>query len=76
MAADDARVLYSCQSTDHLARSVCFPGDKAPNPVNVGTELTVGGRLQVRFHDSWTVAGQIIPANFELRLIDAEVIHK
>jgi hypothetical protein len=74
MAADDAHVLYNCRSADHLVRSLCFPKDRVPDSANVDSELTVSGQLQIRFHNSWTMNGQVIPAYFELRLIDAEVV--
>ncbi len=74
MAADNESVLYSCRSADRLARSVCFPKNRAPESAKIDSEMCVDGQLQIRFHDSWTVSGQVIPAYFELRLIDAEIV--
>jgi|SRR5579871_3515723 len=74
MHGDNLTTLYSCQSEDRVSRSVSFAPDQAPGLSARHEELTVEGRLDVRFHDSWKVDGQVIPGRVELRIVDAEII--
>jgi hypothetical protein len=74
MDTDDFGTMFICRSEDNLARSVCFPIDRTVAVERQHTDLNIEGRLEIRFHDSWTVNGQVIPSYMELRLTDAEVI--
>jgi hypothetical protein len=71
MKTEDKSTMYSFRGEDNLARSVIFSVGREPRSDQLGTEVTIEGRLQVRFHDSWKIYGQVIPAYVELRLIEA-----
>jgi hypothetical protein len=74
MHGDNSTTLFSCRSEDRLTRSVSFASEQAPTLSKKDMELTVEGLLEIRFHDSWTIHGQVIPAYLELRIVDAKIM--